>query len=241
VGLFPLEPFDNIFVRYVPEFELQQNVTIEGEVTLPGEYSLVKENETVSELIRRAGGLTEESFAQAATLYRSEDSLGYIVMRLDEVLTNPSSRYNYVLKQGDIITIPKKKDYVVIEGATQLERSQSEQIIGKGNSIRVPYHAGEDALFYINYYAGGFADDARKDKIFVLYPNGEVKTSEKRFLIGKKHPEVLPGSIIQVGKKKLDLYGKDKKEDINWTRVLGDSVAQAMSILTLILLVQRLD
>lgn len=240
-GLFPLEPFDNIFVRYVPEFELQQNVIIEGEVISPGEYSLVEENESVYQLIRRAGGLTEESFALAATLYRNEDSLGYIVMRLDEVLMDPASRYNYVLKKGDIVNIPKKKDYVVIEGATQLERSQNEQIIGKGNSIRVPYHQGKDALFYINYYAGGFADDARKDKIFVLYPNGEVKTTEKKFLFSKKHPEVLPGSIIQVGKKKLDLYDPVKKDDINWTKVLGDSVAQAMSILTLILLVQRLN
>ena len=240
-GLFSLEPFDNIFVRYVPEFELQQNVTISGEVVLPGDYSLVKENESVYDLLIRAGGLTEEAFPQAATLYRTEDSLGYIVMRMEEVIFDHQSKYNYSLKNGDVITIPKIKDYVTIVGSTQLEKSQSDQIVGKGNTIRVPYHKGKDALFYINYYAGGFADDARRDKVFVLYPNGEVKTTEKKFLIGKKHPEVLPGSIIQVGKKKVDLYGSKKEEDVNWTKVLGDSVAQAMSILTLILLVQRLD
>ena len=32
---YKLEPYDNVFVRYVPEFELQQNVTIIGEVKLP--------------------------------------------------------------------------------------------------------------------------------------------------------------------------------------------------------------
>lgn len=240
-GLYELEPYDNIFVRYVPQFELQQNIMIEGEVNLPGEYSLIKENETVYDLLNRSGGLTEEAFAPAATLYRSEDSLGYIVMRLDEVLLDANSRYNYSLKDGDIIKIPKKQDYVTIVGATQLEKSQSDEIIGKGNSIRVPYHIGENALFYINYYAGGFSEDARRDKLFVLHPNGEVKTTEKKFLLGKKHPEVLPGSIIQVGRKKIDLYGSQKEEDVNWTKVLGDSVAQAMSVLTLILLVQRLD
>ena len=49
-GLFELRPFDNIFVRFVPEFELQQNVRVDGEVILPGEYSLIQENETVYDL-----------------------------------------------------------------------------------------------------------------------------------------------------------------------------------------------
>ncbi len=240
-GMFQIEPYDNIFVRYVPEFELQQNIAIEGEVKIPGEYSLVKENETVYDLIERAGGLTEEAFPEGATLYRGEDSLGYIVMRMEEIILDPSSRYNYTLKNGDVLTIPKRQDYVTIIGATNIDRAVSGDILGQEKSIRVPYHEGKDALFYINYYAGGFADNARKDKIFVKHANGEVKTTEKRFLLGKKHPEVLPGSIVQVGRELIDTYGQDQEEDVNWTKVLGDSVAQAMSILTLVLLVQRLD
>ena len=232
---FVLEPYDNIFVRYVPRFELQQNVVIRGEVTLPGEYSLVKDNETVYDIIQRAGGLTEEAFPAAAKLYRAQDSLGFMLMRLDEVMLNPSSQYNQPLAHGDTITIPKIYNYVKIIGATQsLEQNQQRQVV-------TPYHKGKDALFYINTYSGGFADDARRDKIFVKYANGEIKTSKKRFLLGKKYPEVLPGSEIIVGKVKRDLRSERDKEDVNWTKVLGDSVAQAMSILTLILLVQRLD
>ena len=240
-GLFELQPYDNIFVRFVPEFELQQNVRVDGEVILPGEYSLIQENETVYDIIQRAGGLTEEAFPAGATLYRSEDSLGFIVMRLEELLEDYESRYNYTLKDGDIITLPKRRDYVTIAGATNIQEAQNQEIVGEDNTIRVPFHKGKTALFYINEYAGGFAENARRDKIWVTYPNGEVKTTEGKFPFGKRHPEVFQGSVINVGRQPVDLYGKNQEQDINWTQVLGDSVAQAMSILTLVLLVQRLD
>jgi len=87
--------FDNLFVRYVPEFELQQNVRVVGEVVYPGPYSIINDNESISSILKRAHGLTQEAFTAGATLYRSQDSLGYIVMRLDEVLKDESSIYNY--------------------------------------------------------------------------------------------------------------------------------------------------
>ena len=148
-GLFELQPYDNIFVRFVPEFELQQNVRVDGEVILPGEYSLIQENETVYDIIQRAGGLTEEAFPAGATLYRSEDSLGFIVMRLEELLVDYESRYNYTLKDGDIITLPKRRDYVTIAGATNIQEAQNQEIVGEDNTIRVPFHQGKTALFYI--------------------------------------------------------------------------------------------
>ena len=232
---YKLEPYDNVFVRYVPEFELQQNVTIIGEVKLPGEYSLIKDNETVYDIIQRAEGLTEEAFPAAATINRTEDDLGLLVMRLDEVMKDPNSKFNYALKNLDTIMIPKIKDYVRIVGYAQ------DLIVSNKKQTTTPYHENKDALFYINEYAGGFADNARTDKVFVRYPNGEVKTTTRRFPFGKKHPYVVPGSIISIGAQPIDPSANKNEEDVNWTKVLGDSVAQAMSILTLILLVQRLD
>ena len=233
---YSLEPYDNIFVRYVPQFELQQNVTIEGEVVLPGEYSLIKDNETVFDIIQRAEGLTDEAFSPAASLRRTGDTLALWVMALDEVLEDPNSKFNYVLKDGDVINIPKRQDWVTIVGATQYLIQQPEL-----RSIRTPFHRNENAEFYIDTYAGGFADNARTDKIFVKYANGQVKSTQRKFPFGKKHPEILPGSEIQIGEKPRDLNANKDEENVNWTKVLGDSVAQAMSILTLILLVQRLD
>ena len=235
ISIYELEPFDNVFVRYVSQFELQQNVTIIGEVALPGEYSLEKENETVFDIIERAGGLTKEAFPAGATLQRLESDLGQMVMRLDEVIVDPSSRFNYTLRDLDSLFIPKIQDYVVIEGHAQyLIQNSYRQVVA-------PFHENKDASFYIENYAGGFAEDAIEDRIFVKYPNGEVKKTEKRFLFGKKHPPVVPGAIIQIGKKKPEIGKNDKEDNVNWTKVLGDSVAQAMSVLTLLLLIQRID
>jgi protein involved in polysaccharide export with SLBB domain len=236
-----LMPFDIIFVRDVPEFELQQVISIEGEVRLPGEYSLIKSNETVYDLVNRAGGVTEEAFLAGAQLYRQEDSLGYIVMRLDEVLDDPRSKYNYSLKDGDIISVPERKDYVTIRGATRAVEAVDRDILGPNNEISVPYHPKKNAKFYIDYYAGGFAPRADKKKVFVRHPNGEVRQVEKRALVANKYPEVREGSVITVGYKEVNLLASKEDDKVDFTKVLGDSVGQAMSILTLILLIQRLE
>ena len=85
-------------------------------------------------------------------------------------------------------------------------------------------------------------EGGKRNLIFVEHPNGEVKQTKKRFPFGYKYPEVRKGSVITVRRpppKAKDEEGE--KEEIDWTKVLSDSVAQAMSILTLILLIQRLD
>jgi len=232
---FALEPFDNIFVRFVPNFEFQQNVYVKGEVVNPGGYSLIKDNESINDIIQRAGGLTEEAFPAAATMYRAKDSLGFMIIRLDEVLDNPVSVFNTTLIHGDTLFIPKRNNYVKIRGATNyLVNNNQPQIVS-------PFLPGKTALYYIDNFAGGFADGARRDKVIVRHPNGEVKQVKKRFLLGPRYPEVLPGSEITIWTDTRDDRRNRDEQNVNWTQVFGDSVAQAASILTLILLAQRLD
>lgn len=237
---FVLQPFDNLFVRFVPEFELQQNVSVEGEIVFPGPYSIIDDNESITSILKRAGGLTKEAFTAGATLYRTQDSLGYIVMRLDEVLKDQNSIYNYILKDGDIISIPKQRDFVTIKGATRAKEVLADKIVGRDSTVRVAFHPGKDAKWYINYYAGGISEAGKRNRIFVEHPNGEIKQTE-RFLFWYKYPEVRKGSVIKVGIEPPKQLDEIQKEEVNWTKILGDSVAQVTSILTLILLVQRLD
>jgi len=239
---YVLEPYDNVYIRFVPEFELQKEIKVSGEVKYPGPYSLLNDNEKITDIISRAGGLTNEAFPDGAKLFRQEDSLGYIVLRLDEVLNSPNSKYNYILKDGDKIDVPKKLDFVTISGATRVDEVLDSTIIGPNKEIQVAYHQGKNALFYIDYYAGGLHSEAKKNLIFVENANGEVKKTKRKFPFGYKYPKVKNGSHIKVrSRSDLDQLKDDNKEDVDWTRVLGDSVAQAMSILTLILLIQRLD
>src|SRR5262249_45146465 len=58
-----LKPYDNVLVLRQPGWELQRIVTIAGEVRFPGQYTLLKKAERVTDVVRRAGGLTEEGYA----------------------------------------------------------------------------------------------------------------------------------------------------------------------------------
>ena len=66
-----LYPRDVITVRYVPAWDQQYEVKISGEVQFPGTYP-VKRNETIADLIQRAGGLTPNAYPRGAALIREQ-------------------------------------------------------------------------------------------------------------------------------------------------------------------------
>ena len=68
--VFVLKPYDEIYVRKSPGFYKQQNVYVEGEVLFAGTYTLSKKNERVSEIIKKAGGLSNMAYPQGARLER---------------------------------------------------------------------------------------------------------------------------------------------------------------------------
>ncbi len=237
---YSLKPFDVVTVRYVPDFELQKRVEIQGEVIFPGRYTIINDNERLSNLINRSGGLTAEAFPSGATLMRTENNLGAVVIKLDEIMKDENSEFNFILKDGDVVLIPKQKEFVTIEGATKAETVLSDDAVNFNNRIHVPFNSRKRALYYINEYAGGLSEKADRNGIFVEYPNGEVKRSS-RVLFFTTTPKVRKGSIIKVREKKAEKSEEDNKEDVDWGRVLSDTVAQAVSILTLVLLVQGLE
>lgn len=65
-----LQPFDIVSIRSSEGFQIQQQVKIEGEVLYPGIYTVTRKDERISDLIKRAGGLTAVSFAEGASLRR---------------------------------------------------------------------------------------------------------------------------------------------------------------------------
>lgn len=65
-----LKPFDVISVRSSSGYQVQKQVTIEGEVLFPGPYTIVKKNERISDVIKRAGGLTPLAYTDGASLKR---------------------------------------------------------------------------------------------------------------------------------------------------------------------------
>ena len=235
---FDLKPYDQIIVRYAPEFEEIKNVEIIGEVIYPGTYAIVNDNETIARIIERAGGITEEGFAEGAKLVRPTDGLGYISFNLDEALNDRQSDQNLILKKDDKIIIPKKQEIVSIVGATNAGNIYSSDVLLNGK-INTPHEGGKNAIYYINKYCGGLSPNADKSSIYVKHPNGELHKT-KRFLFFYRYPKVKKGSTINIG---YDISKLDPKQDIgtDWGQIFQDSIGQVTAVLTLLLLVQRLD
>uniref|UniRef100_UPI004047361C SLBB domain-containing protein n=1 Tax=Roseivirga sp. TaxID=1964215 RepID=UPI004047361C len=65
-----LQPFDQVYIRKSPGYTIQQQVTVEGEALSSGVYTISRKDERVSDIIKRAGGLTPFADASGAILVR---------------------------------------------------------------------------------------------------------------------------------------------------------------------------
>jgi protein involved in polysaccharide export with SLBB domain len=268
----PLKPFDHVFIRKSPGFEREQLVTVKGEVRYPGEFAISKANERISDVIRRAGGLSPFAYPKGANLIRKtvyfkglsdqqlkektwreiktnldpeknrnvneaesrlyeridkkievseekkqkeeamklkflknddvdfsktflkDSTFNQVRMKeedlvgidLEAILKNPGSKEDLILLEGDFLQIPKQLQTVRMVGEVLLpttsrffERSSVRDYISK---------------------AGGFTDEARRSKIYVVYANGDAK-STRSFLGIKSFPNIEPGAEIIIPKK----------------------------------------
>lgn len=188
---FHLEPFDEVYIRRSPAYHEQQNVLVGGEVLFSGNYALSKKNERLSDLVKKAGGVTPDAYVRGARLIRKmtddeknrreatlrmaqsgsgQDSISLgtldlsdfysVGINLEEALRRPGSDEDLVLREGDALYVPEYVSTVKINGAVMYPNT-------------VTYKEGEDLKYYINQ-AGGFANNAKRKKAFVVYMNGTV-------------------------------------------------------------------
>jgi protein involved in polysaccharide export with SLBB domain len=240
IANYKLQPFDQIMVRKMPNFEMIENIVINGEVKYPGIYAILDKTERISDIIQRAGGLTLAAEKSDAIMTRTQEGAGYVILDLDKALQNPRSAFNYIAKGGDVITIPRAREMVSVEGA--VEYPEIELL----KRISMSYNPGRGVAYYINEYAGGVSEEKRGRYYLtkVRYPNGTLKATKSYFFhLIKIYPRVRPGSIITVGTKAL----KDKdpnnpeekpKEKVDWEGFAQKSLAAITTVFTLLLLSQ---
>ncbi|MEP6796409.1 MAG: SLBB domain-containing protein [Saprospiraceae bacterium] len=236
---FKLEPFDNVYIRNIPQFEPQSTVNIKGEVRYPGTYPILRDKERISELIIRAGGLSGEAFPGGAKLFRQGDSTGLVVINLQEILHNKNLPSNVVLLNGDILEIPKTRDLVTIGGLVNLNEAYSEGFLTGEKRISVAFRGEKSAKYYINHFAAGVNKKGSVKEIKVQYADGGVERTTQ-FLIFNHYPKVKRGSFITVGAKEVSLPTDKNDKHIDWETVLKDTLTQATAVLTLIILVDQL-
>ena len=244
---FTLQPFDEVMVRRSPSYNQQSNVTMDGEVVYPGIYAINTKKERISDVIKRAGGLRPEASAEGAlllrrtfsnqgdstfllsklevfynkvkdsvdvertrtTIQRNQQLLG---IQLDKILARPGSKYDLLLEEGDVIRIPKKQQTVQLFGEVYFPK-------------KVRYDNSSSFRSYVRG-AGGFTSQALRKRSYIVYANGEVK-STRRTLFFNSYPKVKPGAEIYVP-------SKPERRGLTATATVG--LASALASLTLVIL-----
>ena len=199
-----LEPFDDVLVPKLLNYRLLGSVKVRGEVLYEGDYSLEKRDETVSEIIARAGGISPYASVGDLQVYRNGLRIG-----IEE------SETPLYLLPGDQIVVPRKNNFVTVTGAVF-----NEQLI--------EYHSGRLGE-YISA-VGGTKNNANLRKAYVQYPNGMYKKT-RRFLFMKFYPRIQPGSKIFVPEKSLADMKSIGVAEISSFATLLTSLVAVISIL----------
>lgn len=209
---FVLEPYDVVTVRRSPSYVNNRVVKVTGEVNFPGDYNMSRREERVSDIIAKAGNVTDFAYIKGAQLLRKktdaekkqtelmadaveadndsiieddQENLTYLVsFDMADALKNPGGENDLVLVDGDELVVPVLNNTVKIDGAVQMPTT-------------VSYKKGMKKSDLVNA-AGGYAKRAYKRRAYIVYMNGRV-SKLRRFTT------IEPGSQVFIPKK-------DKKE-----------------------------
>ncbi|WMJ73278.1 SLBB domain-containing protein [Cytophagaceae bacterium ABcell3] len=183
---FVLSPFDHVYVRRAPGYEVQHNVEIEGEVLYPGRYAIQDKDERISDLLARSGGLTASAYPRGARLERKLANTGTVDIDLHKIMEKPKGDEDLILMEGDVLKIPLKLQTVKVKGEVLFPRS-------------VRYEENRSFKNYVSQ-VGGFNKQALRRKTYVVYANGEVART-RNYLLFKDYPKVERGAEIIVPEK----------------------------------------
>jgi protein involved in polysaccharide export with SLBB domain len=194
---FTLQPYDEVYIRRSPNYNEQQNITIEGEVQFAGNYTLSSNGERLSEVIKHAGGLTRRAYPEGAKLLRrmtqEEQELMATMLRTAQRNSGRDS-----IDVSKLVTMTTYPVAIELDKALANPRSDDDPILREGDRIVVPrftstvsingevlypntvrFKEGKDANYYIDL-AGGATSSGKKSKTIIIYMNGMVAKADRK-------------------------------------------------------------
>jgi len=242
---------DCVFVRQIPDWKPVQIVTIEGEVQFPGKYAIHHKNEKLSDLIKRAGGLTPTAFPEGASFNRqsiesdiSRRNIGQIInntqeVRLDSmghtitdtrVLFDPEQLNRIIIDLPELYKKPGSPSDIVLMDADYVyipAVPTGVQVVGAvAANGTISFRKGKKAKHYIAQ-AGGLTPDGDESGLRLVRPNGKVYYGRK----GRSRKVEL-GDVIIVPSK--------IKQKTNWGKIISTTATVIGSMATTIFIVDRL-
>lgn len=210
---FTLQPFDVVYVRKSPGYMEQQNVSIEGEVMFEGTYTLSKKSERLSEVVKRAGGLTKTGYAKGARLLRQRtpeemerqnaliqaarrsQSGGKDSINIDKL--DLGSTYSVGIELDKALANPGSDADIVLRTGDRIVVPEYSGTVKINGEVMYPntvgFVEGKKLSYYINQ-AGGWGNNPKKNQTYIIYMNGTVAKADR------KH-KPMPGCEIVVPTK----------------------------------------
>lgn len=208
-----LEHNDFVTVDKIPGSSQQRQISVGGEIKFPGKYYLESKGETLSTVINRAGGVSQNAYLPGARLYRNGEQLAFSFQKL---VRNNDKKFDIVMQPNDSIYFPESVYTVRVEGEVS-------------NPSLQKYIPNQGVKTYLRN-SGGKTKLGRK--IYLTQPNGFTKR------VGwLSNPKVLDGSVITVSAKPP----RKKRESGKFLEGFGTIAAIISSTLTTIVLVNRLN
>lgn len=229
-GGFVLEPYDIVTVRKSPTYLPQQRVAIGGEVAFEGAYTLARRNERLSDLVKRAGGLTDDAYVRGASLTRlmtdDEIKAREETIRLAQSMQGAqgsdsvsiskmilTDRYSVGIHLDEALANPGGDQDITLQANDVLFIPQKVSTVKIQGDVMYPitvaYKEGANLSYYIKQ-AGGYGSRAKKSNAYIVYLNGTAAKA-------KGSTPIEPGCQIIVPSKGTS--------SINWTAILSAATA----------------
>lgn len=211
---FVLQPYDQVFVRRSPGYQTQQNVSIQGEVIFGGTYTLTSKAERLSDLVKKAGGVTNSAYVRGAKLIRvandEEKKRMQDVVRLmgrelgenaiDSLGLQVDNQFSVGIDLEAALANPGGDADLVLREGDVLNIPEYVNTVKINGAVMMPntvsYRKGEKVSYYLSQ-AGGYSQHAKKSKKFIIYMNGQVAKVK-----GSGKDQIEPGCEIIVPNKK---------------------------------------
>ena len=247
-----LQPNDRVSVRTLRGFSEQIKVSVTGEANYPGNYTIERKDEKISDLLEQAGGPTQYAFIGGATLVRknpffkeeAQKDIFEGLVEKEEVTGREDStkievetlknrkEFRVGINLQKIIEDKDSKQNLVLKDGDKLLIPSTKETVKVEGEVLVPSLVRFDKGLTLRDYiskSGGFSTDAKKGKTYVVYANGDI-ASTQNFLFFRSFPKLEPGAVILVPAK------PENRNKLSAQEVVGISTG----LTTLGLLIDRL-
>jgi protein involved in polysaccharide export with SLBB domain len=216
---FYLQPNDIILVKADPSKKPQITVRVSGQVLFPGTYTLESQQDRLSALITRAGGLLPIADKVGIKLIRKTNladtsELKQIIKKQakanqDSALAqsqglNNTQSTEIAVEWKDMGDKNNLQSDIILEAGDEIIIPQLKNTITLSGEVLKPvsvqYLQNKSFKYYISA-AGGFSAKAKKGKSFVVYSNGRSKRAGSFLGLFRTYPKILPGSTVVVPAK----------------------------------------